>query len=77
MAPAMRVAVRDGFSRHQALGVLQRLDDNRAGFPDIQTAKQGQFVHVAAIALHGVQDVVSREAVSHAAVKVFYAISGR
>ena len=73
----MRVAVRDGFAGEQALVVAQRVDDLWAGFPDIQPAKQRQFLDIAAIALHRVQDVVVGDAVGHAGVEILYAVSGR
>ena len=61
----------------QAAGLVQRLDDDGAGFPDIEAAKQGQLVHVAAVRLHGVEDVVRAHAVGQAGLVVVHAVGGR
>ena len=77
MAPAMRVAVGDVMRGKQAAVLAQFVDDQRRGFPDVQAAKERQLVHIAAVALHGVEDVVIGDAVGHAGVKVFHPIGGR
>ena len=77
VAPAMRVAVADGLTRHQALVLAQGVDDDWAGLPDVQAAKQRQLRRVLAIALHRVQDVVIAHAVGDAAVEVFQTIGRR
>ena len=77
VAPAVRVAVRDGLGGEQAAGSAQRLDDQRRGLPDVQAAEQRQFGRIAAVALHRVQDVVVGHAVGDAGVEVFHAVGGR
>ena len=77
VAPAVRVAVRDGAGGEQAAGVIQRLDDDGHGLPDVQPAKQRKVGRVAAAALHRVQDVGVRQAVRHAGVEVFNTVGGR
>ena len=74
VSPAMRVAVGDGLRGHQAIGVLQGLQNDRHGFPDVQTAKQRKVVGIAAVALHWVQDVGVLHAMRHAGVEVIDAV---
>ena len=76
VAPAMRVAVGDVFGREQATGIAQRLDDDRAGFPDVLAAEERQFGGVSAIALHRVQDVVVLHPVRDAGVEILHAVGG-
>ena len=77
VAPAMRVAVGDVVRGKQAAVLAQFVNDQRCGFPDVQAAKERQFVHITAIALHRVEDVVIGDAVGHAGVKVFHPVGGR
>ena len=75
VSPAVRVAVFDVDSGKEAVVLAQLVNDQRRGFPDVQAAKQRQVIHIAAVALHRIQDVVSRNAVGDAGVKVFDAVS--
>ena len=77
VSPAMRVAVRDVIRRKQAVVITQRVDDLRAGFPNVEPAKQRQRFFIAAIALHWVQNLFDRDAIGHARIKVIHAISRR
>ena len=77
VAPAMRVAVGDVVRGKQAAVLAQFVNHQRCGFPDVQTTKKWQFVHITAVALHRVEDVVIGDAVGHAGVKVFHPVSGR
>ena len=77
MPPAVRVAVRDGLGSQQAVVLRQCFDDLRAGFPDVQAAKQRQRLFIAPVALHGVDDVFIAHAVRHARVKVVHTVGGR
>ena len=74
VAPAMRVAVRDVLAGKQASGALQGIDDDRAGLPDVLPAKQREVAGISPVALYWIQDVVIRQAVCHAAIKVFHAV---
>ena len=60
----------------QAAVLAQFVNHQRRGFPDVQAAKKRQFVHIAAVALYGVQDVVIGNAVGDAGVKVFHPVGG-
>ena len=77
VAPAMRVAVNDVVRGEQPAMLAQLVNHQRRGFPDVQAAKERQFIDIAAIALHRVQDVVVGNAVGDAGVKVFHAVSRR
>ena len=77
VAPAMRVAVRDAISGHEAIALAQHFNDARASFPNVHAAKQGQVFGVAAVALNRVQDVVISQAIGHTGVKVIHTIGGR
>ena len=77
VAPAMRVAVNNVVRGKQAAVLAQFVDHQRCGFPDIQAAKERQFVHIATVALHGVEDVVVSDAVGDARVEVFHPVGGR
>ena len=77
VAPAVRVAVGDGGGGKQTVRLAQHLDDARAGFPDIEAAKQWQFGFIAAVALHRVQDVVVLHAVRNTAVEILHAVGRR
>ena len=77
VAPAVRVAVGDVLGGHQATGIAQRLDDDRARLPDVLSAKQRQLGLIRAVALHRVQNVVIGHAMRHAGVEILDAIGGR
>ena len=77
MAPAVRVAVRDGFADHEAPAFAQFLNDGGADFPDVLRAKERQLLGVAAAAAHGVEHFVQRHAMRHAGVEVVHAVGGR
>ena len=76
VSPAVRVAVGDGLGGQHAACVAQGVDDARAGFPDVQPAKQGQGVHVFAVGLYGVEDFIGLHPVGDAAVEVVHAVGG-
>ena len=76
VTPAVRVAVRDVVAGEESPGIAQGFDDHRHGFPDVLAAEQGEVGLICPVALHRVQDVVVFQAVRHAAVEVFHAVSG-
>ena len=76
VAPAVRVAVGDVVRCKQAAVLAQFVNHQRCGFPDVQAAKKRQLVHIAAVSLHGVQDVVIGNAVGDAGVEVFHPVGG-
>ncbi len=77
VAPAVRVAVGDGFGGEQAVRLGQHFDDARHGLPDVQAAEQREVGCVGAVALHRVEDVVVGQAVRDAGVEVVHAIGRR
>ena len=76
VTPAVRVAVGDAVSGHQAIALTQHFDDARAGFPNVHATKQRQVFGVVAVALNGVQDVVVSQSIRHARIEVIHTISG-
>ena len=72
--PAVRVTVRDAGGAHQAASHLEGINDQRHSLPDGLAAKQRKVGRVLAIALHGVEDVVVRQPVAHAAVEVVHPV---
>ena len=77
VAPAMWVAVYYVFGSHQAIRCAQYFNDALTCFPNIQATKQRQLVHIATIALYGVQNVIGADAIANTAVKVFHTVCGR
>ncbi len=75
--PAMHVAVRELLRVEQRAGFAQLVDDPRIRVPDPQAAEERQVVGEAAVALHGVQDVVVLHAVAAARQEVVDAVRRR
>src|SRR5471032_1719353 len=70
VAPAVHVAVNDGFGVHQAANFAQLLDHVRVGLPDELAAEELQRLGVYAVALHRGQDVIVDHAVTLAGHEV-------
>lgn len=77
VAPAVHVAVLDGFVLEQRTDFAQFLDDGRVGLPDELAAEERQVRHVNAVALHRAEDVVVLHAVVLAGTEVVLAVCGR
>src|SRR5690606_209804 len=77
VAPAVHVAVLDGFMLEQRPHFTQLLDDGRVGLPDELPAEERQVRHVNAVALHRVEDVVVRHAVLLAGAEVVLTVGRR
>ena len=75
VAPAMRVAVLQFGGGKQAVRGAQRVDDFRHRLPDIEPTEQGQLGRITAVSLHRVQDALDGQAMGHATVEVFHAVS--
>src|SRR5471032_726289 len=74
VAPAVHVAVNDGFGVHQAANFAQLLDHVRVGLPDELAAEELQRLGVYAVALHRGQDVIVDHAVTLAGHEVVFTI---
>ena len=74
VAPAMGVAVLQAGGVHQAVGDLQRIQNDGHSLPDVLTTEHGQIGCVHAVALLGVQDVLVVHAIVDTAVEVIHAV---
>src|SRR5476651_35004 len=77
VAPAVHVAVGDGFGVQQRTDFSQLVDDRRVGLEDELATEELQGRRVHAVALHWVDDVVVDQAVLLADHEVVYAIGRR
>ena len=77
VAPAVHVAVRDGFGMQQAADFRQLVDDVLVGLEDELATEKLQRVDIHTVALHRADDVVVGHAVTFADHKVVDAIGGR
>ncbi|MND95901.1 hypothetical protein D3C80_881680 [compost metagenome] len=77
VAPAVHVAVADGFGVHQRTDFRELVDDRGVGFPDELAAEERQRWHVHAIALHRGEDVVVDHAITLAGHEVVFTVGWR
>ncbi len=77
MAPAVHVAVADGFGVHQAADFDQLVDDVLVGLEDELATEELQRLDVHTVALHRADDVVVGQAILFADIEVVYAIGRR
>src|SRR5690606_15468834 len=77
VAPAVHVAVLDGFVLEQHADFVELGDDVRVGLPDELAAEERQVADVDAVALYRVENVVVLHAVRLAGTEVVLTIGGR
>src|SRR3990167_3430443 len=77
VAPAVHIAVLDGFVLEQRADLFQFGDDGRVGLPDKLAAKEWQVTDIYAVALHRAEDVVIAHAVAFAGTEVILTIGRR
>src|SRR5450830_559352 len=77
VAPAVHVAVADGFGMQQRADFAQLVDDARVGLEDELAAEELQGLGIHAVALHRVEDLIVDHAVLLADLEVVLAVGRR